>query len=42
MHVIKWPGKCEGKRLLGRIRHTQEDSIKMDLKEIGCGLDTLG
>jgi hypothetical protein len=24
-------GKCEGKRLLGRLRHRWEDNIKMDL-----------
>jgi hypothetical protein len=28
-------GKCEGKRPLGRPRHTWEDNIKMDLREIG-------
>jgi hypothetical protein len=27
-------GKCEGKRLLGRMRHRWEDNIRMDLKEI--------
>ena len=29
--------KPEGKRLLGRPRHRWEDSIKMDLQEVGCG-----
>jgi hypothetical protein len=32
-------GKPEGKRPLGRPRHRWEDSIKMDLQEVGgdCG-----
>ena len=30
-------GKLERKRPLGRRRHTWEDNIKMDLKEVGCG-----
>jgi hypothetical protein len=25
-------------RPLGRLRHTWEDNIKMDLKELGCGV----
>jgi hypothetical protein len=29
--------KPEGKRPLGRPRHSWEDSIKMDLQEVGCG-----
>jgi hypothetical protein len=29
-------GKPEGKRPLGRPRHRSVDSIKMDLREIGC------
>jgi len=29
--------KPEGKRPLGRPRHTWEDTIKMDLQEVGCG-----
>jgi hypothetical protein len=29
-------GKTEGKRPLGRPRHRWEDSIKMDLQEVGC------
>ena len=29
--------KPEGKRLLGRPRRRWEDSIKMDLQEVGCG-----
>jgi cell wall assembly regulator SMI1 len=28
-------GKPEGKRPLGRPRHTWEDNIRMDLREIG-------
>ena len=35
-------GKPEGKRLLGRPRHRWEDNIKMDLQEVGCGLDQAG
>jgi len=30
-------GNCEGKRPLGRPRGRREDSIKMDLQEVGCG-----
>ena len=30
-------GKNEGKRLLGRPRRRWEDSIKMDLEEVGRG-----
>jgi len=30
-------GKPEGKRPLGRDRCKQEDNIKMDLQEVGCG-----
>ena len=29
-------GKLEGKNPLGRPRHTSEDHIKMDLRELGC------
>jgi hypothetical protein len=29
-------GKPEGKRPLGRPRHTWEGDIKMELREIGC------
>jgi hypothetical protein len=33
-------GKPEGKRTLGRPRHRWENSIKMDLQEMGCeGMD---
>jgi hypothetical protein len=28
---------AEGKRLLGRTRHSWEDNIKIDLRDIGCG-----
>ena len=31
-------GKAEGKRPIGRPRRRWEDNIKMNLKEIGCGL----
>jgi hypothetical protein len=30
-------GKPEGKRPLGRPRSRWEDSIEMDLQEVGCG-----
>ena len=30
-------GKPEGKRPLGRPRRRWEDSIKIDLQELGCG-----
>jgi len=30
-------GKPEGKRPLGRPRHSWEDNIKMDLQEVECG-----
>ena len=30
-------GKPEEKRPLGRPRRTWEDTIKMDLQEVGCG-----
>jgi hypothetical protein len=30
-------GKPEGKGPIGRHRHRQEDNIKMDLQEVGCG-----
>jgi hypothetical protein len=30
-------GKPEGNRALGRLRHTWEDNIKMDLQEVGGG-----
>ena len=43
-HMGEWTGvyrvlvgKPEGKRPLGRPRHRQEDNIKMDLQEVGCG-----
>ena len=32
-------GKPEGKRILGRPRHSWEDNIKMDLPEVGGGGD---
>jgi hypothetical protein len=31
--------KSEEKRPIGRPRRRWEDSIKMDLREIGCGVD---
>jgi hypothetical protein len=30
-------GKPEGNRPLGRLRHRQEDGIRMDLRETGLG-----
>jgi len=36
-------GKPEGKRPLGRPRHTWVDNIRMDLQEVGCGfMDCIG
>jgi hypothetical protein len=32
-------GKPEGRRPLGRPRHRWEDNIKMDLREVGWGID---
>jgi hypothetical protein len=34
--------KIEGKRPVGGSRHKWEDNIRMDLAEIGCGLDASG
>jgi hypothetical protein len=31
-------GKPEGKRPLGRPRHSWDDNIKVDLQEVGCGV----
>ena len=31
--------KSEGKRPLGRTRRTWENNIKMDLQEVGCGIE---
>jgi hypothetical protein len=33
-------GKREGTRPLGRPRHRGEDHIKMDLRDVGCGVWT--
>jgi hypothetical protein len=35
-------GKPEGKRPLGRLRRRWEDNIKMDVQEVGGGLDGVG
>jgi len=35
-------GKPEGKRSLGRPRRRWVDNIRMDLQEVGCGLDWAG
>ena len=36
-------GKPEGKRPLGRPRHTWEDNIRTNLQEVGCGyMDWIG
>jgi hypothetical protein len=32
-------GKPEGKRTLGRPRRRWEDSVRMDLQEVGCGCE---
>jgi hypothetical protein len=39
-HVYRFlVGKPEGKRPLGRLRHRREDNIKMNLQEVGWGMD---
>ena len=30
-------GRPEGNRPLGKSKHTWEDTIKIDLQEVGCG-----
>jgi len=35
-------GKPDGRRPLGRPRHRWVDNIRMDLQEVGCGLDWAG
>ena len=35
------PGKPTGKRTSGRPRHTWEDNIRMDLKEVGINMRNL-
>ena len=36
-------GKLEGRRPLGRPRHSWVDNIRMDLQEVGCGyMDWIG
>jgi hypothetical protein len=32
-------GKTEGRRSLGKPRHRWEDTTKMDLREVGWGMD---
>ena len=34
-------GKPEGKKPLGRPRHMWEDNIKMDVQEVGGGVDLM-
>jgi len=38
-HLVR---KAEGKRPHRRPSYRGEDSIKMDLREVGCGLDSSG
>ena len=38
MYTGFWWGKDEGKRPVGRPRRKCENNIKMDLKEVGCGV----
>jgi hypothetical protein len=41
--VLVLVGKPEGKRPRGRLRRRWEDSIRMDLQEVGCGgMDWIG
>jgi hypothetical protein len=45
MHSIptkNFIGKSERKRSLGRPRHKWENNIKMDTKEIRCGVNSTG
>jgi hypothetical protein len=35
-------GKPEGMRLVGKSKVQWEDTIQMDIQEIGCGLDSSG
>jgi hypothetical protein len=35
-------GRPEGTRPFGRSRHRWEDNIKMDLQEVGWGMDWIG
>jgi hypothetical protein len=35
-------GRPEGRRPLGRPRRKWEDNIKMDLQEVGWGMDWIG
>jgi hypothetical protein len=37
MHARIWVEKPVGKRPLGRHRRRWEDTIKIDLEEVGCG-----
>jgi len=37
IYIILKTGKPEGKKTLGRPRHREDDNIKMDLQEVGCG-----
>jgi hypothetical protein len=32
-------GTPEGRRPLGRLKHRWENNIKMDIQEVGCGMD---
>ena len=40
--IGSWWGKPEGKSPLGRPRRRWVDIIRMDLQEVGCGLDWAG
>jgi hypothetical protein len=37
IYIILKTGKPEEKKTLGRPRHREDDNIKMDLQEEGCG-----
>jgi hypothetical protein len=39
MYKVFFAGNPEGKRPFGRLRHRWEDRIRMDLTEIGWGLE---
>jgi hypothetical protein len=35
-------GRPEGRRHLGRPRRKWENNIKLDVQEVGCGMDWIG
>jgi hypothetical protein len=39
VHIGFWWGRPKGRRPLGRPRRRWEDNIKMDLQDVGWGMD---